>query len=269
METTRSTRSSRCATSCDAPSRRRSHESERSRIATTAAGATVLLGSDARHRPGFGPRDPRRLHSRSRSDRSRSLDPRRAQRVRAPTAVELRGRARRRHRRSLASARARAHRARDHPRRLECRTPAPAFASNPSRGGSGAPLAGHNVDLQRRPEAAKALLGEDAWDLCAQTVPSRTTATPPASRCGVCAMSCPRWSGSDGARRPSRARKPRARRGRARDRRQARRAPADPARTPLRWARAARGLSRAREDDDRPVVRTGDVARLLAYPVHP
>jgi hypothetical protein len=25
--------------------------------------------------------------------------------------------------------------------------------------------AGHNVDLERRPEAAKALLGEDAWDL--------------------------------------------------------------------------------------------------------
>jgi len=63
-------------------------------------------------------------------------------------------------------------------------------------------------------------------------------------------------------------REPHPRRSRAQHRREARRARADPPGGALRRPRAARGLSRARQDTDRTLVRAGDLARVLAHPVH-
>src|SRR5581483_4992591 len=74
--------------------------------------------------------------------------------------------------------------------------------------------------------------------------------------------------GCDGARRRSCARRARAGRGRTVGRRQARRARARARGAPRGRPRAPRGLPRSREDVDRAVVRAGDVARVLAHPVH-
>ena len=91
------------------------------------------------------------------------------------------------------------------------------------------------------------------------------------SRRPNCAPSSATLRGCDRDDRPRRGRpalEPRPRRGREGRRRQARRARAAAARAARRRSRPDRGLPGPREDADGAVVRAGDVARLLAHPVH-
>ena len=67
-------------------------------------------------------------------------------------------------------------------------TPTPAAAAAPASGGGGAPRGPHGFDLERRPEAARALLGEDAWELLRPDRPEPDDRNDPGVLGGVDAM---------------------------------------------------------------------------------
>ena len=112
------------------------------------------------------------------------------------------------------------------------------------------------VDLERRPDRARELLGPIRLGARApRTGPHRTTVPRRGCRSPRSSASSTTWSGSSGAERARRARERSARRGRARRRRQARPARARPRGAPRRRPRAARGRPRSRQDAHRALVR--------------